>query len=52
LPAGLPFLKYGVQRVGCLPKVSHGWGGAAQMLEYAIKKKKMVFNFGKWEPGD
>lgn len=35
-----------------LADVSHGWGGAAQMLEYAIKKKKTVFNFGKWEPDD
>lgn len=30
--------------------VSHGWGGAAQTLEYAMKKFKIVFNFGHWEP--
>ena len=33
-----------------IANVGHGWGGAAKMLEYAIRKKKMVLNFSGWEP--
>ena len=30
--------------------VDHGWGGAAQTLQYAVSKKKNVINFFAWEP--
>ena len=29
--------------------VNHGWGGAAQTLEYAKKKKKRIINLGNYE---
>lgn len=30
--------------------VDHGWGGAAQTLQYAVSKKKTIINFSVWEP--
>lgn len=30
--------------------VDHGWGGAAQTLQYAMSKKKTIINFSVWEP--
>ena len=33
-----------------IANVAHGWGGAAQTLQYAMKKKKTIINFSTWEP--
>lgn len=33
-----------------IANVRHDWGGAAQMLKYAVKKKRTVFNFSNWQP--
>ena len=33
-----------------IANVKYGWGGAAQTLEYAMKKKKKIYNYSYWEP--
>ena len=33
-----------------IANVKYGWGGAAQTLEYAMKKKKTIYNYSHWEP--
>lgn len=33
-----------------IANVKYGWGGAAQTLEYAMKKKKKIYNYSHWEP--
>lgn len=33
-----------------IANVKYGWGGAAQTLEYAMKKKKKIYNYSHWKP--
>ena len=33
-----------------IANVKYGWGGAAQTLEYAMKRKKKIYNYSHWEP--
>lgn len=33
-----------------IANVKYGWGGAVQTLEYAMKKKKTIYNYSHWEP--
>lgn len=50
--------RYAIPRRNCwmvdvsdviIADVNHGWGGAAQTLQYAMSKKKTIINFFAWD---